>query len=164
MFCPNCGNETNEQNFCRQCGLRVEKILKLLVKEIEEKEKTDNHKRDDWLRKLGFILLSLCFGICFSLIFFLAAYYKFVIFGQTVMIAISLATAILFAFLSLIFFNLPKFLKTKQTNEKFTKADEIEEARITDKLLAEGIFNPIPSVTENSTELLFVEKKRQKSD
>ena len=161
MFCPSCGQETNEQNFCRKCGLRVEKILKLLVKEIEEKEKTNIQKRNDLFRKLGFTSLSLLFGLCFSFVFYLAVYYKFLIFGKETMALIGLTAVIFLGILSLIFYNLPKFLN-KQVNGEFSKDNEIEEARITDKLLSEGNFEPIPSITENSTELLFVENKHQK--
>jgi len=157
MFCPNCGNETNAQNFCRSCGIRVEKILKLLVTEIEEKEKTSSQKRDDLFRKLGFVSLSLLFGLGFGVIFYLTVYYKFLIFGVETIAAIGLIAAFLLGLLSLIFYNLPKFLNSE------VKENEIEEARITNKLLSEGNFEPIPSVTENSTELLFVENKKRKN-
>lgn len=160
MFCPNCGNETSEQNFCRTCGLRVEKILKLLVDEIREKEKTNTQKRDDLLRKVGFFSLSLLFGVGFSFVFFITAYYKFVLFGIETMAVIG-ATAIVFlAILSLTFYRLPKFLNSE--NEDFVSGNEIEESRITEKLLSEGNFEPIPSVTENSTKLLYVENKTRK--
>ena len=160
MFCPNCGNETNEQNFCRKCGLRIEKILKLLVEEIHEKEKTNVQKRDDLFRKLGFISLSLLFGICFSFIFYLTVYYKFLIFGKETMTIIGLTALFFLGLLSLIFYRLPKFLDNKY--EEFSKNVEIEEEKITNKLLSEGNFEPIVSVTENSTELLFIENKTRK--
>lgn len=161
MFCPNCGNETNEQNFCRTCGIRVEKILKLLVKEIQEKEKTKSQKRDDLFRKLGFVSLSLLFGLGFGVIFYLTVYYKFLLFGVETIATIGAIAAFLLGLLSLIFYNLPKFLNKE--NEEFISGNEIEEAKITDKLLSEGNFEPIPSVTENSTELLFVENIKRKN-
>ncbi|MBX7174866.1 MAG: zinc ribbon domain-containing protein [Pyrinomonadaceae bacterium] len=157
MFCPNCGNETNAQNFCRSCGIRVEKILKLLVTEIEEKEKTKSQKRDDLFRKLGFVSLILLFGLGFGVVFYLTVYYKFLIFGVETIATIGLIAAFVLGLLSLTFYNLPKFLNSE------TKENETEEARITNKLLAEGNFEPIPSVTENSTELLFVENKNRKN-
>ncbi len=157
MFCPNCGNETNAQNFCRSCGIRVEKILKLLVTEIEEKEKTNSQKRDDLFRKLGFVSLSLLLGLGFGVIFYLTVYYKFLLFGVETITTIGVIAAIVLGLLSLTFYNLPKFLNSE------TKENEIEEAKITNKLLAEGNFEPIPSVTENSTELLFVENKNRKN-
>ncbi|MDQ3180465.1 MAG: hypothetical protein M3Q33_08095 [Acidobacteriota bacterium] len=162
MFCPNCGKETNEQKFCRDCGLKVEKIFNILVKEIEEREKTSIQKRDDLFRKLGFVSLSLLFGLCFGFLFYLAVYYKFVIFGKEIMGAIGLTVMVFLGLLSLVFFNLPKFLDRKEIQEEFFKDDEIEKARKTEKLLSEGNFEPIPSVTENSTELLFVENKTKK--
>jgi len=162
MFCPNCGKETNEQKFCRDCGLKVEKIFNVLVKEIQEREKTSVQKRDDLFRKLGFVSLSLLFGLCFSFVFYLAVYYKFVIFGKEIMGAIGLTAMIFLGLLSLFFFNLPKFLDRKQIDEEFSKDNEIEETGKTEKLLSEGSFEPIGSITENSTELLFVENKTKK--
>lgn len=160
MFCPNCGSEIIEQNFCRTCGLRVEKILKLLVKEIQEKEKTDVEKRDDLFRKLGFVSLSLLLWLVFSVIFYLAIYYKFLIFGVGTIAIIGVIAAFVLGILSLTFYNLPKFLN--RNSEEFEKKNELEEKLITDKLLSEGNFEPIPSVTEDSTELLFVENKTRK--
>ena len=162
MFCPNCGKETNEQKFCRDCGLKVEKIFNVLVKEIQESEKSSVQKRDDLFRKLGFISLSLLFGLCFSFVFYLAVYYKFLIFGKEIIGAIGLTAMVCLGLLSLFFFNLPKLLERKELSAEFSTNSEIEEARITEKLLSGGNFEPIQSVTENSTELLFVENKTKK--
>ncbi len=70
MFCPNCGKETNLQNFCRDCGLKVERIFKVLTEEIAEREKTSVQKRDDLYRKIGFVSLNLLFGLLFRLCIF----------------------------------------------------------------------------------------------
>ncbi len=161
MFCPNCGKETNEQKFCRDCGLKVEKIFKVLVEEIQEREKTSIEKRNDLFRKLGFVSLSLLFGLIFSCIFYLAVYYKFLIFGKEAMGAIGLIAMVFLGLLSLVFFNLPNFLSRKGVSEEFSNGKEFEK-RITEKLLPEGNFELIPSVTETSTELLFAENKTQK--
>ncbi len=162
MFCPNCGKETNDQKFCRDCGLKVEKIFNVLVKEIQESEKTSIQKRDDLFRKLGFISLSLLFGLCFSFVFYLAVYYKFLIFGKEIIGAIGLTAMVCLGLLSLFFFNLPKLLARKELSTEYSKNSEIEEPRITEKLLSEGNFEPIQSVTDDSTELLFVENKTKK--
>jgi len=162
MFCPNCGKETNEQKFCRDCGIKVEKIFKVLVEEIQEREKSSIEKRNDLFRKLGFISLSLLFGLIFSYIFYLAVYYKFLIFGKEAMGAIGLIVMILLGILALVFFNLPNFFDRKEVSEQFSNDKEIEKARITEKLLSEGNFESVSSVTENSTELLFAENKTRK--
>lgn len=162
MFCPNCGKETNEQKFCRDCGLRVEKIFSLLVEEIQEREKTSIQKRNDVIRKLGVISLSLSFGLGFSFIFFLAVFYKFYLFGANVMSAIGLTVMIVLAFLSLIFFKLPKLLDREKMSGETSRENQIEEIRVTEKLLSKGNFEPVPSVTENSTELLLTKNKTRK--
>lgn len=161
MFCPNCGKETSEQKFCRDCGLKVEKIFKVLVEEIREREKTSIEKRNDLFRKLGFVSLSLLFGLIFSCIFYLAVYYKFLIFGEEMIGAIGFAAMVFLGFLSLVFFNLPNFLSRKEVSKEFSIEKEFEK-RITEKLLPEGNFEPISSVTKNSTELLFAENKTRK--
>jgi hypothetical protein len=162
MFCPNCGKETNEQKFCRDCGLKVEKIFNVLVKEIREKEKTNVQRREDLFRKLGFVSLSLLFGLCFSFVFYLAVYYKFLIFGKEIIGAIGLTAMVFLGLLSLVFFNLPKFFDRRKINEEFSKDTEIEEARNTKQFLSEGNFEPISSVAENSTELLYTKNKTRK--
>jgi hypothetical protein len=145
--------------------LRIEKILKVLVEEIEEREKTSVQKQADSYRKLGFVSLGLLFGLCFGYVFYLAVYYKFLIFGTASMTAIGLTAIVFLGLLSLYFFTLPKLLNRKKTSEEFSteefsKNDEIEEARITEKLLSEGNFQPLPkSVTENSTEILLNKRK-----
>jgi hypothetical protein len=89
--------------------LEVEKIFNVLVKEIREKEKTNAQKREDLFRKLGFVSLSLLFGLCFGFVFYLAVYYKFLIFGKEIIGAIGLTAMIFLGLLSLVFFNVPKF-------------------------------------------------------
>jgi hypothetical protein len=162
MFCPNCGKETSEQKFCRDCGIKVEKIFKVLVDEIQEREKSSIEKRNDLFRKLGFTSLGLMFGLIFGYIFYLAVYYKFLLFGKEAMGAIGLIAMVFLGLLSLVFFNLPNFLDRKKVGGEFSNDMEIEKARITDKLLSEGNFKPIQSITENSTELLFTENKTRK--
>ncbi|MCA1622465.1 MAG: hypothetical protein LC768_06985 [Acidobacteria bacterium] len=130
-----------------------------MIKEIRDREKTNVQKRDDLFRKLGFISLSLLFGLCFGFVFYLAVYYKFLIFGKEVMGIIGLMAMVFLGLLSLVFFNLPNFLDREEISEEFSKDNEIEEARVTEKLLAEGNFEPFRSVTENSTELLLNKRK-----
>ena len=162
MFCPNCGKETSRLNFCRDCGLKVEKIFKVVAEEIEEREKTSLQKRNDLFRKLGFVSLSLLFGLGFGYIFYLAVYYKFLIFGAEIIGAIGLIAAILLGVLSFVFFNLPKFLDHREISGEISKDKEIEESRTTKKLVSEGNLEPLSSVTENSTELIFAENKTRK--
>ncbi len=58
------------------------------------------------------------------------------------------------------FFN--ESLKEKKAKINPARSDELIEAKDTGKLLEEKHFEPVPSVTENSTELLLVENKTRK--
>jgi hypothetical protein len=106
------------------------------------------------------------FGVCFGYLFYFAVYYKFLIFGAEAMNAIGLAAIVFLGLLSLYCFNLPKFLNREKTSKESSKDAEIEEAKVTAKLLSEGNFEPLPhlSVTENSTEFLLNKRKPTSGD
>lgn len=57
---------------------------------------------------------------------------------------------IVLGLLTLFFFNFHKFYNRRKTKNE--SPDEIEKAE--ERILPEGNFQPVPSVTENSTELL----------
>lgn len=43
MYCPNCGKEnSDEQRFCRSCGLSLQAISQVLVSELSENELDSN--------------------------------------------------------------------------------------------------------------------------
>ena len=55
-----------------------------------------------------------------------------------------------------------EFVKEKKAGINPALTSELTEAKNTDKLLEEKPFEPVQSVTENSTELLLVENKTRK--
>ena len=66
---------------------------------------------------------------------------------------------IVFASLSLAYVILNETLKEKESKIGPELAKEIDKVRETGKLLEEGNFDPIMSVTERTTNLLHVENK-----
>ena len=158
MFCPNCGNKNSEKlRFCRSCGLKLEKITKILAEENLPNQETNILKNKKLFEKLGFISLLCFLGMAFGYVFYLAVYYKFLLFGKELMAAFALFGFIGLGLLSSFFFNFHKFYnRGKDKNEL---PDEIEEAE--ERLLTEGEFEPVPSVTENSTELLNAKIQRK---
>lgn len=165
MFCPNCAaNNAAEQRFCRSCGLNLEKTAESLLEQLPETE-TDNYliKQERFLAKFGTIafggflaVLAIAVGAIIYTIFV-----KFILTGVGVGFGILLILFLIFAVLTLLFVIYTEQLKEKKQNINKNMKREIIETPITDKLLEEKPFEPIPSVTEVTTNLLFVEPKRK---
>jgi hypothetical protein len=68
----------------------------------------------------------------------------------------------IFAALTLAYVVLNESLKEKKAKLNHTLGNELTEPKDTGKLLEEKPFEPIPSVVENTTELLYTKNKTQK--
>lgn len=165
MFCPNCGKEnSSDKKYCRTCGLELEKILQSLVEQKPTKEGRDLQKRRELFDKLGVFSLS-SFGILgFSYFFYKVIYFKMILFGAGVLEAFAIAFLFIFGFLTVFFFNYPKFFGEKPAGLRFRENVNELPAKDTSKLLEEKFIEPAAagSVTENSTELLQAESKTRK--
>jgi len=63
MYCPNCGNKNAEdQNFCRTCGLGLEKIAQSLTEQLPSVAVKSLQERREKLERLGIASLSV-FGL-----------------------------------------------------------------------------------------------------
>ena len=63
MYCPNCGNKNaDDQNFCRSCGLGLEKIAISLTEQLPTVAVQSLQQRKEKLERLGVALLSI-FGL-----------------------------------------------------------------------------------------------------
>src|SRR5678816_3438015 len=63
MYCPNCGNKNaDDQNFCRSCGLGLEKIALSLTEQLPTVAVQSLQERKEKLERLGVALLSV-FGV-----------------------------------------------------------------------------------------------------
>ena len=164
MYCPNCGAKTStDQNFCRACGLGLEKIALSLTEQLPARVDQSLQARKDRLEKMGVAALSV-FGLGILSFLLYAVGYKLMmsqgnllaglaIIGFVIMIACGLTSVILFA-------------RAKELGEEATKrrppADLPKGTEGTKELLTEGHFEPVPTVTERTTELLAVEKREIK--
>src|SRR5829696_109214 len=63
MYCPNCGNKNAEgQNFCRSCGLGLDKIAQSLTEQLPDVAVKSLQERKERLERLGVASLSI-FGL-----------------------------------------------------------------------------------------------------
>lgn len=165
MFCPNCGaNNSTEQKFCRSCGLNLEKTAESMLEQIPSAESAKLLKREKNLEKFGNIALG-GFGIALltgiiAIIYLIIT--KVILSGNSVFGGIILIAFIVFAALSLAYVAFNEDLKERKQKANPTLKNELAEKKDTAKLLEEKPFEPIGSVTENSTELIFVENKTKK--
>lgn len=164
MFCPNCGTKTSiDQNFCRACGLGLEKIALTLDEQLPTRVDVSLQQQKERFEKLGVALLSV-FGLGVLSLIVYGIVYKLMMsrgdiltglamLGFIIMIACGLGSVVLFA-------------KAKEAGEAATKRKPQQNlpggSESTKELLTEGHFEPVPSVTDRTTELLTIEKHEAK--
>jgi len=164
MYCPNCGNQTSsEQKFCRACGLGLEKIAQSLGEQLPARMDQSLSARKERLEKLGVGALSV-FGLGI-LGFLLYAVGQKLLATQGGLLAI-LAMVGLVIMLGCGLLSVILFARAKELGEQASKRQlqpsETETGGSTRELLPEGRFEPVPTVTDRTTELLFAEKRDAK--
>lgn len=165
MFCPNCGaNNSTEQKFCRACGLNLEQTALSLLEQIPSAESAELLKRQKNLDKFGSIAFG-GFGIVLltaiaAIIYLIIT--KVILSGNSVFGGILLIAFIVFAVLTLAYVVFNEDLKERMQKMNPASNNKLSGKLDTGKLLEEKLFEPMPSVTENSTELLYTKNKTQK--
>ena len=160
MFCPNCGTRNDvQQSFCRTCGLELKEVLQGLSK-IEGLNLVDS----DWLRKLGIFTIG---GLAALLICLLtiAVFSSLQLNIGAAFIFMMILFGITLGFLSITLvdkYQLKKAQNGKNDEKNYLSPRQIERWN-TNKQLNESTFEPIPSVTESTTELFYVEKMKPKT-
>ncbi len=81
---------------------------------------------------------------------------------NNVSFGISLIVITISTVLIILFVSFDVFVKERKAQINPALTSELTEKKDTGKLLEEKHFEPVPSVTENSTELLFAENKTRK--
>src|SRR4051812_12462315 len=108
MYCPNCGNTNADgQNFCRSCGLSLEKIAQSLTEQLPTVAIKSLQERKHKLERLGVASLSI-FGLGIIAFLLYNIYFKLLpnngpllatlaVLGVAIFIASGLASVVLFA-------------------------------------------------------------------
>jgi hypothetical protein len=162
MFCPNCGGDNrSEQNYCRSCGLKLDAISLAVAEQQPSKEYAQLQRRKDLFEKLGLFSISIAALIGLGLLLAKVTYYKLILFGPEVLFWSAFGALVLFGLLSVFFFNYPnQVMKFYKVNPRLVPG-ETEPAASTQKLIEDRPFEPVPSVTEHTTDLLHQPSKRR---
>lgn len=160
MYCPNCGKQTGtDQKFCRSCGLGLDKIAQSLGEQLPARVDETLLARKERMEKLGVAALSV-FGLgLLSIVLYFAGQQIIAegnllgalgLIGLVIMFACGLVSVFLFA-------------RAKELGEQAGKRQLQPDAKSgsTRELLPEGRMEPVPSVTDRTTELLFAEKREK---
>jgi len=162
MYCPNCGKPTStDQKFCRACGLGLEKIAQSLGEQLPARGDQSLRARQERLEKLGVGALSV-FGLGILGFLLYAVGQKLLATGGSLLAILAIVGLVIMfgcGLLSAILFARAKELG-EQASKRQPSPDELTGS--TKELLPEGRFEPVPTVTERTTELLFVESRDPK--
>lgn len=165
MFCPNCGTtNSTEQKFCRSCGINLGVIAESLLLQLTTARDASSSKKERSIENLGNFVFSrvgliVLIGVILmtSGIFFKVILADGAIVSGTLMIFCAVLAGLMAILIS--FYESVKERKA-QINPALTS--ELTQTKDTGKLLEEKPFEPVSTVTENSTELLPVENKTRK--
>ena len=160
MFCPNCGSKNStQQKFCRSCGLSLEKSAQSLVEQIPAKIEQSLERRKEKLERFGFIALSGVGIVGVGALSYMIIFNMMLAQGK-ILGGLALLTIIICGLLAVFFFNYANFLKETAVKNRLQLPEEMREYETPAKLLNDSYLEPIPSVTEGTTELLYVEREK----
>ena len=160
MFCPNCGSKNStQQKFCRSCGLSLEKSAQSLVEQIPAKIDQSLERRKEKLERFGVIALGGVGVVGVGALSYMIIFNMMLAQGK-ILGGLALLTIIICGLSAAIFFNYANFLKEKADKNRLQPPEEMREDETPAKLLGDSYLEPIPSVTERTTELLYVEREK----
>ena len=159
MFCPNCAAQNDvAQHYCRTCGLKLDVIADDLLSQRPSDEFARLLERKRTFQLLGVASLSIAGVIGVFIVAAAIFYYKMQWVGPELLFRSASIALVLFTLFSAFFLSYPKFMKklARLDSPPVELSRNEVEAVTTRKLIEEGPFEPVPSVTEDSTELLSI--------
>jgi len=116
------------------------------------------------IREIGLGALSIAGLIGLMLLLFTVGLYKLIVLGPEVLFGLSIVAVIFFLLLSVVLIGYPKlFMRFEKVNPQLAPLDESTSIQTTGKLLEDRFFEPVPSVTEDTTDLLLRKDNRHRS-
>ncbi|MGD9589215.1 MAG: hypothetical protein AB7Q37_00875 [Pyrinomonadaceae bacterium] len=162
MYCPNCGEEDRlDQNYCRSCGLKLDAISNYVSEQFPTEEFARFQRRKAIFEKLSLLSISVSGCIAFAVVMVKAAIYKMLLFGEELILGSAIVALFAFALLSAILFGYSRlFMRFKTVEENFQPKETVPgRGRPTSKLIEDRPFEPVQTVTEDTTDLLLAEKR-----
>ncbi|MBK8811888.1 MAG: hypothetical protein IPN69_14325 [Acidobacteria bacterium] len=160
IFCANCGSQNGtDQVFCRGCGFNLETSIRSLQEQAGNLSIPLGRRIATAMGAIGFAGLAVVFLVGFGYLGFLLIS-RFILSGEIekVVLGIVLLALIVFGALALAFIVSEETRKRAERDlPRSTPPDEIE-ARTATYLPEARDFDLVPSVVEDSTELLGVRK------
>jgi len=158
MYCPNCGNKNADpQNFCRACGLSLEKIAQSLAEQLPTVAIKGLQERKDKLERLGVTSLSV-FGLAIFGFLLYSIYFKLLPANGPLLSALAVLVVTLFIGSGLA--SVILFAKAKELKDA---AGKRQLGPTTGKLL-EPHDQPAFSVADRTTNLLPVADGKKKAE
>lgn len=165
MFCPNCGTtNSTEQKFCRSCGINLAVIAESLLLQLKTARDASSSKKERSIENFkNFVFSRFGLFLLIGVILLIAGIFlKVILSDGNVVFGISLIVITISTVLIILFASFDIFVKERKAQINPALTGELTETKDTGKLLEEKPFEPVASVTENSTELLPVENKTRK--
>ena len=162
MFCPNCASQNEvTQHYCRTCGLKLDIILEDLSAQRPSEEFARLLLRKRRFELAGIFCLSMAGFLGLCIVITAIFYNKMQWVGPQLLFGSASIALVLFTILSGFLLSYPKFMmKVDKLNYPAGSRSASEVGAITThKLIEERPFEPVPSVTEDATELLPVHSK-----
>ena len=157
MYCPNCG-QSNEigQRFCRKCGLNLEVIGESILSQLNAGQVEPADRRLEMFGNivfggLGVVGLAAVSGLIYTVVT------GFILSGKGVVFGLIVSALIVFLALALVYVILNEVKKDKSAKRPMPVGEPELKSPETARLLETGCFEPVPSVVEDTTELLKAE-------
>ena len=160
MFFPTCGSKNStQQKFCRSCGLGLEQAAQSLVEQIPAKIDQSLERRKEKLERFGVIALG-CLGVVGVGALIYMTIFDMMLKQGKILGGLAFLTIVICGLLAAFFFKYANYLKETPVKNRLQPPEEMREYETATKLLNDSYLEPIPIVTERTTELLYVGEKK----